>query len=224
MIRIYKIIIVIITAILMLISVALSQEPKQRNDSVTAKTNNENNYCMPMLDFFRDTLLRAGKSGGMAWTKQSCAENLAFPELSATNFTLKDNLDLITQKNKNYRWENNNDVLNLLPSKSVPKLLNVRIKDLKVTFKNNLSIVADSILHSPEVIKEKENLHLREGIYHGGLSSPPDKRPATEMTFHNKTVKEILNEVLRKHGRGVWLYRESYYNGTNTFTLDFVVQ
>lgn len=57
---------------------------------------------------------------------------------------------------------------------------------------------------------------------YGGLYAPPSNRPPTEMVFRDKTVIEILNEVMRAQGRGFWLYRETDYGGFNNFTLNFV--
>jgi type II secretory pathway component GspD/PulD (secretin) len=67
-------------------------------------------------------------------------------------------------------------------------------------------------------------LELKQGMQHGRLTSPPSKKKPYELVFKDQTIRQILNEVVRKRGRGVWVYSETEWNGVNTFSLDFLVQ
>lgn len=157
-------------------------------------------------------------------TKNSCPENVVFPEYEPKEFSLDERLNLITQLNPNYTWKYEQGVINLIPSKSVPELLNVKVKNFKVSNLYNLNLIIDKILQLPEVVESHKRLNLKQGIQFGGLQSPPSRRPQIEMIFKDKTLQEILNEVVRERGRGIWVYSESNYNGVDTFTLDFLVR
>lgn len=133
-------------------------------------------------------------------------------------------MELITQMNPNYKLEDEQGVTNLVPTKSIPELLNVKIHNLKIAFDTNLDPALNEILRLPEVVEKLQELHLRRGMQFGGLQSPPSKRPPTEMEFKDRTLRQILNEIVRKRGRGVWVYNESNYNGENSFSLEFLVQ
>ncbi len=84
--------------------------------------------------------------------------------------------------------------------------------------------MSDTLLQLPEIKEKLKELNLREGLQFSGLQSPPNNRPPTEIIFKDKTLQEILNAIVRKRRRGIWVYNESYYNGENTFSLDFPVK
>lgn len=218
----YNLSIIVVITTLILVTNNFSQVLEQKIDSAYSKTQEQSNNCIEMLAFLQDSLLKASKPGGMAMTKKSCPDNITFPELKPNELLLSERLDLIIQKNPNYRWIKDREVINLLPAKYVPELLKVRIAYLKVSFNTNLEATLAVIYKAPEFISKVEELKLKRGIAFGGLQPPPSNRPPTEMVFHNKTLQEILNEIVKKHGRGVWLYREYNYPGAGDFNITFV--
>lgn len=209
-------------SILILFASISFQASGKKNDSVFLVTQSYN--CQAMQEFFLDALTSANKPGGLILIKNSCLENGVFPEYKRDELSFKEKLKLITQLNPNYSWKDEDGVINLVPIQSVPELFKVKIRSVKLTFDNNLNLVTGTLLRLPEVKKKLKELNLKEGIQFGGLQSPPNNRPPTEMTFKDKTLQEILNEIVKKRGRGVWVYSESHYNGKDTFSLDFPVK
>lgn len=158
-------------------------------------------------------------------TKDSCFENIVFPVNKPDNLSFDKKLKLINQLNPNYSVKNEDGIVNLVPTQSVPELFKVKIRNVKLVFDNNLNLVIGTLLQKPEVTEKLKELNLGECMQFGGLQSPPNHLPPTEMVFNDKTLQQILNEIVKKkRGRGVWAYREFHYNGEDIFTLDFPVK
>ncbi len=219
--KFYKFNVTAIIGILILVAPIYSQVSKKNTESEITTGSSYN--CQAMKEFLLDTFVKASKSGGLIITKNSCPENLVFSESEREELSLDEKLDLIVQRNPTYRWSDEQGIINLTPDKCFPKLLNVEISNFKIADVNNLNAVMDKILQLPEVKGKLKELNLRQGMQFGGIMSPPSNRPPTEMEFKDKTLQQILNEIVRKRGRGVWVYSESEFNGENTFSLGFLV-
>lgn len=217
----YKISVAIILAVLIWITSGFAQISVRKDNSVVlaAKGN-----CKKITEFFLDAFILANNPGGLIAIQNSCPENVVFPDYKPEELSFRKRLELITQMNPNYKLEDEQGVTNLVPTKSIPELLNVKIHNLKIAFDTNLDPALNEILRLPEVVEKLQELHLRRGMQFGGLQSPPSKRPPIQMEFKDKTLRQILNEIVRKRGRGVWVYNESNYNGENNFSLEFLVQ
>lgn len=188
----------------------------------TSSPSNGDAYCYKTINFFRAVMATSGQGSGLALTQNDCPENQLFADSRISNIPLAKKLDLIVEKLPAYKWRNINGVVNLYPSKALPGILATKIKEFKVRFDTyNLSIFTDQLLKSPEVIKEQQKLNMRQGLYFGGLQAPPSGQPV-EMVFQDKTVQEILNEVVGKRKGVCWLYRESVFGEANTYTLEFI--
>lgn len=220
--KFYKFNVTTIVGILILVVPSFSQVSEKKNDSDLLTTQGYN--CKALKEFFRDALISANKPGGLLVIKNSCPENVVFPEYEPAELSLDEKLNLLTQMNPSYMWKYEQGVINLAPTKFLPELLNVKIKNLKITNIYNLNLVIDKILQLPEVAEKLKELNLKQGIQFGGLTSPPSNRPPLEMVFKDETLQQVLNEIVKKRGRGVWAYNESNYNGVVTFMLDFLVQ
>jgi hypothetical protein len=220
--KFYKFSVTIIIGILILVVSSFSQVSEKKTDSNLSTTQGYN--CKAMQKLFLDALVSANKPGGLITTRNSCPENVVFPEYEPEELYLDERLNLITQMNPNYKWKDEQGVINLAPTKFTPKLFNVKIRNVKVMFDTNLNLALSEILGLPEVVEKLKELNLRRGLQFGGLQSPPSNRLPTEMIFKNKTLQQILNEIVKKRGRGIWVYSESHFNGTDTFSLEFLVQ
>lgn len=210
-----------IAAMLIFSSSTISQVSEKNN---SARLVSANNNCEALRTFFIDTLLLANKPGGLTITKKTCRENAPFPDFKSQDISFVERLDLLTVTNPNYSWKDEEGVITLAPKNSGPELLSVKIRELKITFDTNLAPVISQILGSPEVKEKTRELGMRTGLQFGGLQSPPSKKVPIEMQFTDRTLRQILNEIVRKRGRGVWVYRESSDNGVKAFSLDFLVQ
>jgi hypothetical protein len=199
-------------------------EYQQRNDFDTFSVQNSNDNCSNIREFFLDALSKGNKPGGLVFTKNSCVETLTFPDISNEEVTLVEKLNLITQMSPNFVWKDDDDVFTLAPTNSMSNLLDTQINSLKLEDGYNLNLIIGKILQLPEVVEKLKEMKLRQGLQHGGLTSPPSKKKSYELVFKDQTIRQILNEIVRKRGRGVWVYSETEWNGVNTFSLDFSVQ
>jgi hypothetical protein len=222
--KFYKFVVIAIANLLILTVSSFSQVTEQKDKVGLLKTQKIKNSCRMMQDFFLDSLVLANKPGGLIMTKDSCAEATTLSESKSNDLSLNEKLNLITQINPNYSWKDEEGVINLVPSEYKPELLNVQISSFKTTDGYNLNQLIGELLSLPEVIKALEKSNLRRGVQFGGLTSPPSKKPKYDLILRDKTLQQLLNEIVVKRGRGVWVYSESNYNGVDTFTLDFLVR
>lgn len=210
--------------IIFVFNILILSIPSYAAISLESFSKNNDIHCTKMISSFKELLLQSGNPGGLVIIPNSCDENLIAPEPTFSTVSLDENLKLLTQNNSNYTWKKNSNVINLLPVSIMPDILNVKIQEFKADNINNLTLTLDSILKMPEVTKKKTETKIKEGIYFGGLTSPPSKKEPIRMTFQNKTLHEILNEIVSKRNRGIWLYREYNYNNEKYFTLEFIAQ
>jgi hypothetical protein len=178
--------------------------------------------CNRLQEVYLRRLIASNKPGGLVIVNEFCETQADILE-SSSEESLDESLDRITQDSKHYEWKDEQGVVNLFPKSFSVDLLQVNITEFKVTNIDNLPLLMDKLLQLPEITMAQARLGLKPGMNFGGLSSPPRNRPPVELVFVNTTLRDILNEIVRKRGRGVWLYKEYMFDGANVFVLDFVV-
>lgn len=178
--------------------------------------------CDKIRDHFRDTLLMFGKPGGMAMTNKICAKTMAAPDDCPGN--MEERLNAIMQADSHFVWSDQNGVINLLPVDSESGLVETKIREFKVVVGDDLSVVIEGLRGQAEFIARINELKLKRPPMEImiGISSPPTKLPKEEFTFVNKTIREILNEIIGKRGRGTWLYDEHTFEGHTTYRLELL--
>lgn len=178
--------------------------------------------CDRLRDYFRDTLSMYGKPGGIIMTNGACSRSKGSPE--AEQGELYERLNAVMQVESGFVWSEDSGVMNLLPAGTESSLVDTKLSEFKITVGDELSMVLKELRRRPEFLERMKELNLKEPSLEigGGLQSPPSNRPKQEFTFIGKTIREILNEIVRKRGRGIWLYDEHNYNGNNTYRLVFL--
>lgn len=139
--------------------------------------------------------------------------------------TLRERLDTIVQRNPEWRWEIDEDVVNFLPVDGDPPLLKVRIKRLTVTGATSITQVLDKALELPELKGEIATLGLSPGLelIIGPRPLAPEP-PKYFVDYKNMTLREILNALVRAHGFAIWRYEEKRCNGKVEFLINFAAQ
>jgi len=132
--------------------------------------------------------------------------------VKAENKRLEDVLDIIVKQMPNYKWEINDNVVNILPiqgrDKRYEKLLNIKIKSFTYQKGYPIAFIRDAILNLPEVKKFLDDNNMlsttvrRYGDYtNRGLPN--------EMKFSDLTYRDLLNKIT-KVKRGGWMLLNPY--------------
>jgi len=129
--------------------------------------------------------------------------------------TLKEALDLFTKAKPEYVWKETNGVINIFPKNYYP-ILDTRISEFKIDDEFPWKMT-EKLIQTKEFqryIKERnlvdkipdpENKH--GWIFSGGVGSP-NPREKRSVNLKNATVREILNEIVRKSENRFWSYQE----------------
>jgi len=132
------------------------------------------------------------------------------------NASLETVLNEIVRQIKNYKWEINDEVVNIIPingrDERYEKLLAMNISNF--SFKKGFMIaqIRNDVLDLPEVQKflgENKILSTKLRSFTGNAS----RKLPIEMNFSNLTLRELLNKIA-KIKRGGWLLRQSYLYGS----------
>lgn len=168
-------------------------------------------------------LSSTGVPGGIIENSPSCPahdeENQpAYPDEAS----LQERLNTIIQTNPGYHWQIENGVVNLSPISEEPELMKIRIRQFHA---ENVGLeVLQQLKTHPEVQKYFSENSLnppQAALMIGGL--PPKSVPFS-VHCENATVREILNAIVKAHGKAIWSYQETRCNGEGYYSLYFLVQ
>ena len=143
--------------------------------------------------------------------------------INLESYLIKDLLDQITNVDSRYRWKEENGVINVF-SENDYSILETRIPEFK---ENEYPWKMDEILIQTkefqnylwernliDKIPDPDNKH---GFMITGSIGKPNPIHKISIDLKNATVREILNEVVRKRGYGTWIYREYNYVSDGKF-------
>jgi len=215
------------TVILIAITLALFSSDSGFSYPTPAETGHEpqQNGCDRMRDVFGETLLAYNIPGGMVISDKSNCEGVnSFRGRIREIHSLIEGLDLLVQAVPTYKWLKRDGIVNVEPRDTEAKLLDTRIGRFVYNTSSNLDSITHSLEDTPEIRLEMNRLKLRSGLYFGGLQSPPSKKAGTEIVLHDKTVRQILNGIVQRRGRGLWVYSERAIDHSHSFTLQFVIK
>lgn len=132
------------------------------------------------------------------------------------NARLETVLDEIVRQMKNYKWEINDEVVNIVPTKGrdarYEKLLAIKIGNFSFQKDFLVAQIRNDILDLPEVKKflSENKLHSTKlRPYTGNVG----RRLPIEMKFSDLTFRELLNKIA-KIKKGGWLLRDNYLYGS----------
>ncbi len=184
---------------------------------------------LTVMEAFSKALVATRVPGGVV-VVENCNGSAKYASIPSGS-SLGDALDIITLAEPRYRWELEGGVVNLVPTDTVPPFLSLRIAEFDVQNAKTVFEPLNRLLALPALQKRKAELNLTEGMTRLGLSSLP--RPGFDankddigfaVRCHEATVREILNAIVRAHGRAVWAYTERHCDGRNEFRINFLVQ
>jgi hypothetical protein len=137
--------------------------------------------------------------------------------INVENERLENVLDLIVEKMQYYKWEINDDVVNIFPAvgrdKRFELLLNTKIKNftvqrIRAAKKKTIYDLRDSIASIPEFREFLKNNSLYYSSQRYNSPNLERELPAEEITFSDLTLKELLNKIT-KIKRGGWALRQN---------------
>jgi hypothetical protein len=145
--------------------------------------------------------------------------NLAMP----AGLTLREALDQIVSESPALAWRQDGGVVDLLPPRALPELLNVEIASYDFDDANNGSLAVQELLDEPQVLRRYRMLRLQPEPSSVGLTvyyGPGEKRPARlPVHLRNVTLLEALNALVRARGTDHWLYQEASLESKKTFRI-----
>jgi len=142
---------------------------------------------------------------------------------------LQDVLEAIAKRDLLDRWTVENGVVNLLPVKGTPALLDTRIGKFDSKDAATPSEAATLLAQSPEVERAEERLglnnpfHIQLGLGVARKYGSPIPKLASPLAVRlkNVTFLDALNALVRAKGRGVWMYREWHCSANNGYSITF---
>jgi hypothetical protein len=181
---------------------------------------------LPTTQEFVRALVDASVPGGVV-TVGGCG---AEPEqtVRATGPTLGDVLRTIVKADLRYRWNIEDGVVNLVPSKGLPAMMAMRINEFDSEDATSVLDAGGRIFHLPAVLQAETGLKLTQSPGHQFLTAinlhPSDNEPPPKplsVHFRDLTLREGLNALVRASGKAVWQYREWHCKGINGFDTHF---
>lgn len=201
--------------------VVFAQESKNVQVQTTLDPGkDESLYDEPVstLDAFRDVLRAKRKPGGIV-LQRHCT--ISEPKIQVTRdlTSLESALKTIVRQDPAFIWSLHDEVANLIPIRYEPEIMRARIKRFSLDGDLNILLALEKLLRLPELKDNLDAVNLNKGIRYGGLSSPREK-PNLKFEIVDSTVRDILNEIVRRDGNAVWEYREMVCNGKTNATLE----
>lgn len=136
--------------------------------------------------------------------------------IEVENASLETVLDEIVKQMKNYRWEINDEVVNIIPIKGrderYEKLLAMNISNFSFQKDSVIGQIRNNILDLPEVKKFLSEHKIFSTKWRAFAVTAGRPLPV-QMNFSNLTFRELLNKIT-KIKRGGWLLRQSYLYGS----------
>ena len=173
----------------------------------------------PLSKVIEDSLINSQVPGGVAYLPPDHVELLFTAPLARPSY--RDVFNAIIAADPRYKWEITEGTINFIPTSNYPELLNTPISEFNAEGLASAGVV-NALEQLPEVQQRAKELGFCTTNcprLHGGarLSS------ATLVSIHsqNRTLREILNSIVRANGNAVWSYSEDQRDGQRIFNLAF---
>ena len=165
---------------------------------------------------FHASLNLARVPGGMV-TIIGCEEDKLKKNWNPQGQPLGQVLNEIVGADKNYRWETQDDAINLLPTSGEPLLLQTRVGEFNVTTRSSLDALSE-LEKRTEVKAAMINLHLKGGLTIIMYSPSPTE---FSVRFKGGTLRQALNAIAVLRETDVWDYREIHCGEQNEVAIRF---
>jgi len=150
-----------------------------------------------------------------------------FPVLGPT---LGDALESLRKVAPDYDWRVEGGVVDLVPAGGFPAPLLTRVAEYDSKDANSLTWAAGLLLQLPEVRAAKSKLGFTEapneiqvglGMARKYGTPPAPSEPPLAVRCRGCAVYEVLNNLIRKRGHGLWVYEEHRCGGLKTLRVSF---
>ena len=217
--------IAVFSAMLLVISGVSAQVPQESYVKVSlAHTAVEFSEHTSLTNAFAKVLYGTGVSGGIATVENICGTK--FYDFHIPNgMRLSDALDALMAKDERYTWKPMKGTAIVLPKNGMPNLLKTRIKYVRVSDRNNLTLALNELLRTKEVAMAIVNLKAIARSPEVGFQklnkaeTPSEKTP---IDFTNISLVDALNSLASEHTHAVWSYDENGCDGQKSVKLDFI--
>ena len=166
-----------------------------------------------------DSLFNSQVPGGVAYLPPDHIEPLFTAPLAQPSY--RDVFNAIIAADPRYKWEITEGTINFVPVSNYPELLDTTISEFNAEGLSSSALV-NALERLPEVQQRAQELGFCANVCPrlvGGarLSS------GTLVSVHqqNRTLREILNSIVRANGNAVWAYSEGRRDGQRIFNLAF---
>ncbi len=135
-------------------------------------------------------------------------------KISPSSLALHSVLDALVVADPRYHWQLSNEVVNIAPVNGFPKVLDTVVARFDQENATAFEMLT-ALEEIPELRERASKLgysDIRLNKFEGFVS--PDK-----FSVHctSCSLRDILNEIVRKQGRAVWCYSESVTSGEKAF-------
>jgi hypothetical protein len=181
---------------------------------------------IPLVSTFENALSLAQVPGGLVIVK-GC-DNAPGAVVTVSGDTLASVLRSVQRADPSYLWTIEDGVLDLLPKRSIPPLLGVKIRTFDVRGAANPSDAANVLFGLPEFREGVARLGLVQGGVQSFLGSgegesatPKRERSTFHLHVEDVNVLSALNAIVRANDRGVWIYNQRSCHGQSVFNIGF---
>jgi hypothetical protein len=133
--------------------------------------------------------------------------------ISVEKGTIRDALDAFIKADERYKWEMADGVINIIPRESQEGILDVVIPNFFIS-DANIDDLSFAVTGTPEVLARLAKIKAKRSEYFFYVGAP---KPSTRysVSLPEMTVKEILNEFLRRDF--AWYWNVSRYGEKNEY-------
>jgi hypothetical protein len=175
--------------------------------------------ALTTTEAFSRALHFAGAAGGVVRTI-GCEPEPASRAVEFGGLPLREVLDSIVSADPSYRWETDNDAINLIPISGEPELLKLHINRFKAENVISAQVALDQLLALPEASNRMAELRLSRGLQLLVIPSAPNQ-PTFSVHCRNTTLRSTLNAIASAKGHAVWSYTERHCKGINEVGITF---
>ena len=160
------------------------------------------------------SLIMARAPGGVVFTPDADEEKRY--KLIPSGFTLREVLDGIVALDDHYRWTVSDGVISLSGVEMSPPLL-----DTVIPAFNQENVNARTMIDELETLPEVQRQAMALGFTDIGGREYDGPLSTHTFSVHckNRTLREVLDQIVRTHGRAVWSYKEYTTAGKKHFQL-----
>lgn len=181
-----------------------------------------------MGEFLRD----AGLSGGGGVLVTDCEDAPLLPWKATQGSSFRQVLDDFQTANPAYRWELRGNLLNVVPASGIPALLATKIPSFELQTTDQAtpaSLAFQKVVALPEIGQAAAALHLKEGVYQGGLTAAPGPGSAgaapkaslpINLQLKDVSFQDALNSIAQTYGHTMRWYRERSCQGDVTYVVE----